>query len=302
MVTVDSTTTKQTVLLQAPTPGRAPQVLPAISPRAKRIANEINVDWTQLRGSGKTVRIREQDVRAASSLSSGPNTVPLTMTRKAIASRMKHSLEQTAPVTITTKAAATALVSLRSQLKSMASSSNDSPTPSFSDIVIKLVAKCLKRHPVVYAQWTGPELTQPSSINIGFAVDTEAGLLVPVIDDVPSLSLEQVASVSRGLIEKARSRSLSTTEMSGGVFSVSNLGAYGIDSFTPIINCPETAILGLGAIRREPVVDATNQIVARDQITLSLTFDHRVIDGAPAAAFLQTVCAAIEKASAWLID
>jgi pyruvate dehydrogenase E2 component (dihydrolipoamide acetyltransferase) len=271
---------------------------PAISPRAKRVAQETNVDWTQLTGSGSTGRIREKDVRAAASVTSPISTQATTATRRTIASRMKESLAQTAPVTLTTKADATALVNLRTQLKAAAEKS----APSYTDIVIKLLAKCLERHPALYAQWTGQEITQPSCINIGVAVDTDEGLMVPVVKDVPRLSLGAVAEASRSLIEKARDRQLSASEMTDGVFSVSNLGAYGIDAFTPIINYPETAILGLGTIRREAMVDSSDQIVPRDQITLSLTFDHRVIDGAPAAAFLKNVREAIENASAWLID
>lgn len=279
---------------------------PAVSPRAKRVAMELDVDWTKLTGSGSSGRIHERDVRAAASDSGSAICrvgQPLTATRRTIAARMKHSLQQTAPVTLTTKIDATSLVSLRTQLKAdEAPAGATDACPTFNDIVIKLVAKCLQRHPGVYAQWIDDALVQPAAINIGLAVETDEGLKAPVIRDVPSLSLRKVAAETRRLIERARSRQLAAAEMSGGVFSISNLGAYGIDAFTPIINHPETAILGLGAIRREAVVDAANQIVARDQVTLSITFDHRVLDGAPAARFLQTLGGAIENAAAWLID
>src|SRR5208282_4000566 len=125
-------------------------------------------------------------------------------------------------------------------------------------------------------------------INIGIAVDTDAGLLVPVVRDVPRLSLKDLSLRSRDLIARARQGKLSTSELQGGTFTVTSLGALGIDAFTPIINYPECGILGVGRIRRCPVV-LGDQIVIRDQVTLSLTFDHRITDGAPAARFLQTL-------------
>ena len=134
------------------------------------------------------------------------------------------------------------------------------------------------------------------------AVDTEAGLLAPVIRNVCGLLIAELAEQSRKLIDRARSGRITAAEFEGGVFTISNLGAYGINAFTPVINLPEVAILGLGAIRREPVVADDGQIVAIQQITLSLTFDHRLVDGAPAARFLQDVVNAIANPSAWLLS
>jgi pyruvate dehydrogenase E2 component (dihydrolipoamide acetyltransferase) len=130
-------------------------------------------------------------------------------------------------------------------------------------------------------------------------VDTDAGLLVPVVCDVPALGLRQLAARSRDLIDRARSGRLAASEMQGGCFTVTNLGAFGIDAFTPIINCPECAILGVGRIAKRPAV-VGDAIVARDQVTLSLTFDHRIVDGAPAARFLQTLVQMIESPAPWL--
>ena len=132
-------------------------------------------------------------------------------------------------------------------------------------------------------------------------MDTDAGLLVPVVRDVPGLSLRQLARQTRDLADKARRRQLTPDEMRGGTFTVTNLGAYGIDAFTPIINWPECAILGVGRIRRQPAV-VNDQIVPRDAVTLSLTFDHRLVDGGPAARFLQTLCKGVENPAAWLVD
>jgi pyruvate dehydrogenase E2 component (dihydrolipoamide acetyltransferase) len=202
---------------------------------------------------------------------------------------MLASQQQTAAVTLTSRADATNLVSLRQQFKS-----TGGPVPTYADIIAKLVAAALVQHPLM--------TSGPSLADIGLAVDTDAGLLVPVLQDVAGQSLLQLAEQSRQLVEKARRGALSLAEMSGGVFTITNLGNYGIDAFTPIINLPETGILGLGTIRREAVVLEDDRIVARDQITLSLTFDHRLVDGAPAARFLRTIVQAIENPSAWLLQ
>ncbi len=269
------------------------------SPRARRVATELGVDWTRLKGSGRDGRVREQDVRAAAPSGAQSNLSPR---RRVIADRMLASQRQTASVTLTTRADATQLVRLREQFKA---SKTPTIVPSYTDIIAKLVVTVLRQHPHMASRWEGDRLIEPTAnddLAIGIAVDTEAGLLVPVISQVNRLSVRQVAERSRELIEKARAGKLSTAEMQGGVFTITNLGAYGIDAFTPIINVPETAILGLGAIRRDPVVIENDQIVIRDLITLSLTFDHRVTDGAPAARFLQTIRAAIEDASVWLLN
>ena len=138
-------------------------------------------------------------------------------------------------------------------------------------------------------------------IHIGLAVDTAEGLIVPVLRNVLSEPLLTLAAESSRIIRKARDGKLSGTEMQDSVFTITNLGSFGIDAFTPVINLPETAILGLGAIRRQPVVTTDDRIEVRSIMTLSLTFDHRAIDGAPAATFLQSVVAAIENPAARLL-
>jgi pyruvate dehydrogenase E2 component (dihydrolipoamide acetyltransferase) len=210
---------------------------------------------------------------------------------------MLQSQQQTAPVTLTTRVDATNLVSLRQQFKS---ANDQGAIPSYSDIIMKLASIVLSQHPLLMSQWVGEQLVIPEAIHIGVAVDTEAGLLVPVVRDVDQLSLLEVSKQSAQLVERARTGQLKAPDLQGGVFTITNLGSYGIDAFTPIINIPETAILGLGRIRREPAV-YENQIVPRDQLSLSLTFDHRIVDGAPAARFLQTLGQAIETPSAWLL-
>jgi pyruvate dehydrogenase E2 component (dihydrolipoamide acetyltransferase) len=273
------------------------------SPRARRVARELGIDWHRLTGTGRNGRIRERDIRDAASRPQGTGEstlIPISSRRRTIASRMKASCEQTAPVTLTTRLDATNLVNLRAQFKQ---SSTEAIVPSYSDIVIKLVSLALQQHPMLAVraegdQWILPPI--PNGLNIGFAVDTDDGLVVPVIHEVGSLGLFELARQSTELVEKARSGRLTVAEMQDGVFTITNLGSFGIDAFTPSINLPETAVFGLGRIRKEPLV-IDNHLVARDQMTISLTFDHRIVDGAPAARFLQSVSQAIENPSAWLL-
>lgn len=256
---------------------------PAISPRAQRVARELGIDWTKLQGTGRTGRIRERDVRAAGETRHSP---PI---RKTIADRMLASHRSTAPVTLTTTADATNLVNRRAQLKAA-----NGIVPSYTDFLVRLSAIALQQHPHLNARWADDRIVLCPGIHIGIAVDTDAGLFVPVVRDVPSLRLQELAERSRDLVERARQRKLTADEVQGGTFTVTNLGAFGIDAFTPIINFPECAILGMGRIERRPVVRG-EQIAIRAQITLSLTFDHRIVDGAPAARFLQTLVGLIEN-------
>jgi pyruvate dehydrogenase E2 component (dihydrolipoamide acetyltransferase) len=159
---------------------------------------------------------------------------------------------------------------------------------------VKLSAVALQQHPALNSRLDGERLLLLRQVHIGIAVDTEAGLLVPVIRDVPALTLRQVAAWSHDLAERARQGRLQAAEMQDGTFTVTNLGAFGIDAFTPILNPPQCAILGIGGIRREAVPEG-ERIVARERITLSLTFDHRLVDGAPAARFLQTLSRLVEN-------
>jgi pyruvate dehydrogenase E2 component (dihydrolipoamide acetyltransferase) len=259
-----------------PTPdGRTP-----VTPRARRVAAELGVDTALLRGSGRGGRIREADVRAAGSAKADP--APAASLRRTIARRMMESRQNTAPVTLTSRAGATALVALRNRWKLWP---GPGPAPSYTDILAKLVAIVLESHPA---------LGLSGKAHIGIAVDTPEGLLVPVLRDVAALSLADLARRSRELIEAAHARRLRPEDLAGGTFSITNLGGFGIDAFTPIVNFPEIAVLGVGAIRKEPVVLESGELAAREQMTLSLTFDHRVVDGAPAARFLQALVRLIE--------
>jgi pyruvate dehydrogenase E2 component (dihydrolipoamide acetyltransferase) len=273
----------------------------AASPRARRAAKMLQVDLNALRPTGQGGRIRERDVLAvgpapadvsAMAPAAAKLEVPITTQRRTIAERMMISREKTAPVTLTCRCDATSLVALRSKFKLAADSSI---VPSFTDIIAKVAAGALGQHPMLAGRWDGERILLPDAIHIGIAVDTEHGLLVPVVRHVADLSVREIAHRSRSLVEAARSRRLKAEDMQGGCFTLSNLGSFGIEAFTPIINYPETAVLGLGAISRVPSVLEDGQLGVREQIMLSLTFDHRIVDGAPAARFLQALREGIEK-------
>jgi pyruvate dehydrogenase E2 component (dihydrolipoamide acetyltransferase) len=273
------------------------------SPRARRLATSLGIDWRLLIGSGAGGRVRECDVKNASTNLPSPITaagkaqrIPISKKRRLIAQRLIASMQLTVPVTLTTKADATNLVNLRNQFKS---TNGTHPIPSFQDIITKLVAEVLKQHMFLAGRWDEDAIVLPAhhELHIGMAVDTEDGLLVPVIRNVAGLNLRDVAAQSKILVQQAREGKITAAQMQGGVFTITNLGAFGIDSFTPVINYPEAAILGLGAIRKEPVFLDDGQVVAQLQLALSLTFDHRIVDGAPAARFLQSLVSAIANPS-----
>lgn len=213
--------------------------------------------------------------------------------RRIIAERLLTSRRSTAPVTLTTTVDATDLVNLRQQWK-VASASSDRLVPTYTDLFTRLTALALEKHPLLNSRWEDDCIVSPVGIHIGIAVATDAGLLVPVVRDILRLTLSELSMRSRDLIERARQGTLLAGELQGGTFTITSLGALGIDAFTPIIHYPECAILGIGRIRRCPAV-LGDAIVIRNQVTLSLTFDHRITDGVPAARFLQTVGALIEN-------
>lgn len=295
--------------------GRSGDASPAVvgrivaTPRARRIAGELGIEWSTLRGTGRNGRIRETDVRQASHAPTAAppqrpkrpsrpgRRIPITSRRKTIARRMVASQQETAPVTLHTRADVTALVRYRSAMKGAIA-----PVPAFTDIIACLAARALVKHPHLAGCWDEEAIVVPleDGFHIGVAVDSEEGLVVPVLRDVLHQTPQTLAAASRDLIERARRGQATAAEFDGGVFTITNLGSFGIDEFTPIINAPETAILGLGAIRREPVIGEGDQIEVRELMTLSLTFDHRVVDGAPAARFLADLRAALEDPEALL--
>jgi pyruvate dehydrogenase E2 component (dihydrolipoamide acetyltransferase) len=262
---------------------------PVSSPRARRAARELGVDWKRLKGSGRTGRVRERDVRAAA-LESGGRVVAVSAVRRTIAERLLYSLRNTAPVTLTTTVDADNLVNLRKQFQAAAAAD----APSYTDFLVKLAALALREHPALNARMEDERILESGVVHVGVAVDTEVGLLVPVVRNAADLTLRQIAAVTRDLISRARRRELKTEEMQGGTFTITNLGAFGVEAFTPIIQHPQCAILGVGTIRPEPVV-REDKVVAGVRLTLSLTFDHRIVDGAPAARFLQALGSLVEN-------
>ena len=260
----------------------------AISPRALRLATELGVDLSTLKGSGRNGRIVERDVREASPARSADKAA--SATRRTIARRLTESHRETAPVTLSTEADATSFVALRAEL--------DVPHLTYNVLFLKLTAAALAEHPDLNASWRDGTVHRHDEIHIGIAVDTNAGLLVPVITDVASRDLSDLARETSEVIQMARQGDLKAEHLQGGTFTITNLGAYGIDVFTPIVNLPQCAILGVGRIVSRPAV-YEGRIVPRDLVALSLTFDHRVVDGGPAARFLDTIRRHVERPELW---
>jgi pyruvate dehydrogenase E2 component (dihydrolipoamide acetyltransferase) len=256
------------------------------SPRARRLARELGIDCATISGTGRGGRVRERDVRAAAA---GPVT-PHTPIRRLTAARMVAGVTQAAPVTLTTKADATELVALRRRLKAAAPEA----APGYTELIVKLTAAALRQHPFLQAQWRDDGLYLPDAVHVAVGIDTEAGLLAPVLRDADRLSLAALAAQLHELIGLARAGRLRAEQMRDATFTVTNLGMFGIDAFTPVIHLPQCAVLGVGRIVREPAV-VGDRIVPREMLTLSLTFDHRVVDGAPAARFLDALRRSIEQ-------
>ena len=311
-----------------------------ISPRARRLAAQKGVNYTQIGGSGPGGRIIERDIRAAlehqppltrqaraqmasqtwtvPARGSGPGgrvtaadlqpipadasteqrttpdipaaydnpdeTIPVRGIRKVIAERMYESLQSTAQLTLNTSADARAMLALRKQFKQNEARQHI----SINDLLLFAVARTLTEHQMLNGIYDGQNIRLYNAVNLGMAVDTERGLVVPVIQDAHTRPLSDLATESKRLAKATGDGKLMPDEMQGGTFTVTNLGALGIESFTPIINPPQIAILGVGSINLKPVmVDETVEHIPH--IALSLTIDHQAVDGAPAARFLQAL-------------
>ena len=264
------------------------------SPLARRMAAEAGLDLTTLVGTGPGGRIVEEDVKQAlagrtQAVSTAGEVIPLTGVRQVIAKRMAESIRVTARVTLVTEADATELVKLRSDFQKSVNLS-----PSYSDLLVMIVARALREHPSLNARLVGDTIQFLSAVSIGLAVDTKRGLLVPVIKDADRKNLAQIVRESQELIKRAREGNSLPEDLDGGTFTLTNLGMYDIDAFTPIINLPQCAILGIGRIVARPVV-YEGKIAVRQMMHLSLAFDHRIVDGAPAARFLQRVKQFVEN-------
>jgi len=290
-----------------------------ISPRAKRLADQHNVPAFDLQGTGPDGAIIERDIRVyldharvepEPSVEVVPSpappvvpkagigvpeegnevlqVIPLRSVRAVTAERMAASSQATARVTLTRQVDATSLVALRRQLN------EDGIEVSYNDLLLHVLGHVLGEFPQMNSSLTEEVIQVWQRIHIGLAVDTDRGLLVPVVRDVDRKGLRQLAKDSQRAIEDALEGRTSPDELKGGTFTLTNLGMYGVDAFTPIINLPECAVLGVGRIAKVPAV-VGDSIVARHMVWLSLSFDHRLVDGAPAARFLQRLVQLVER-------
>lgn len=271
-----------------------------VTPAARKLAEEHKVDLAPIVGTGPGGRVTREDVQkviddrakaptptaapsAPPSAAPAPaaQNIPLRGMRKVIAERMHKSLQGSAQLTITTEVDVTQLIDRRQEVQREFNA-------TYTDFIVQACAHALKQHPRMNSALDGDTIRYNGAIHVGLAVALEEGLIVPVVHNTDKKSLQEIAQDARQLAEKARAGKLAIEEVSGGTFTISNLGMYGVDGFTPIINTPQTGILGVGRIVEKPVI-YRGEIAKRSMMVLSLTFDHRVIDGAPAGAFLQTV-------------
>lgn len=291
-------------------PTRDPAGRAKISPRARALAEMHGLDVRVLVGTGPGGRVIERDVQTAvasraaappaapagvspsssAPISSAP-TVPAAPAaarmRAIIAQRMTESLHTTAQLTLTTEVDMEETVRLRSEVGPELER-REGVRVTYTDIIIRAAAVALREHPGINARWEGEGIRRLSEIHVGVAVSLDEGLVVPVVRHADRATLGQISGAVRDLSERARTHRLRPEEMQGGTFTITNLGMHDVDAFTPILNPPEAAILGVGRLHRRPVA-VGDRAEIRSTMVLSLTFDHRVVDGAPAAQFLQRV-------------
>ena len=304
-------------------PAAAPAAVPVaagarlrVSPLARKTAAKLGVDLSKLTGSGPSGRIRQQDVLAAANaaqaaapapaaaaapaarpaakggleLMEGDTVVKLAGMRKVVAQRMLQSHTEIPPVTQNTKVDVTELMKFRKMLLAETGSKY-----SVNDLILKATAKCLRAHPEVLVSLDGDQIIQRAHVNLGMAVALDAGLIVPVIRDADRLGLDALSTAAKDLASRAKSNKLTPDEYKGSTFSVSNLGMFGIETFTPIVNQPDAAILGVCAVEDELVMDDQGGISKHQVMRLSFTYDHRLIDGAVAAKFVMALRDLLEK-------
>jgi len=261
------------------------------TPLARKLAAEAGVGLAGIAGSGPGGRITRADVDHRRQI--GGQVVPLAGVRARIAEHMSASARETARVTLTTEVDANQLVEARTRLKA-AYSGELGFDIGYNDLLIAICARALREHPAVNSRLEGDSIRLLDEVHVGLAVDTDRGLLVPVVRHADRLRLVEIARTLRELVARARAGNIGPDELKGGTFTITNLGTFGIDAFTPIINLPECAILGVGRIAPRPAV-VDGQLAVRHRLWLSLTFDHRLLDGAPAARFLQRIAQLAEE-------
>ena len=268
---------------------------PKATSAARKIAEEEKIDLSGIEGTGLGGRITSSDLLESSgkkengtqAAGRGERRVPMTGMRKAISRNMRKSLETCAQTELFVEISMENVIELRNRWKA------SGVKVSYNDIIIKAVARALMEHPVVNASVGENEIIYHEYANIGLAVDSGDGLLVPVVKDADLKNVKEIAADTASYVEKAREGKLRPEDMSGGTFTVSSLGMFGIDRFISIINVPESAILSVGRIAKKPVVvtgkDGKDEIVIRQICEFGLSFDHRIIDGARAAEFLRSL-------------
>lgn len=287
-----------------PTPSSAGYGRPSdrvvASPAARRLAQEYGVDLASLKGTGPGGRITREDILAAkdagqttSQVTQSVSKIPqpqilrkmkLSGVRKVVAERLSYSARTVVPVMITIEADATKLMAMKEKQSHV----------GFTAFSVKAVAKALRNHPAVNSTIENDEITTYSDVNVAVAINTDQGLIAPVIRNADKLSLQEINSMIDDLASKAKENKLAIENLTGGTFTVTNLGAYDVESFAPVINPPQCAILGLGRIGYKPSTHGKD-VIARPSTLLTLVFDHRIIDGVPAAKFLRDVKRHLEE-------
>ena len=277
-----------------------------ISPLARKTAKKLGVDITILHGTGPGGRIIQQDIlkkaeepaapeKAAPAepaathagsieLMDGDTVVKLTGMRKTIAERMYRSHNEIPAVTQDVKIDVTKLMEFRKQLNA-----NRETKLSVNDFMLKATAKALKKNKNILVSLDGDKIIKRAHVNLGMAVSLDEGLIVPVIKDADKMGIEELSDTAKDLAVRAREGKLNMDEYSGSTFTISNLGMYGVSSFTPIINQPDAAILGVNTIQSELDMDDEGKVFKKQVMTISLTFDHRLLDGSAAAVFQQDI-------------
>lgn len=257
------------------------------SPRAKALARERGIELSTLKGSGPGGRIVEQDVRAVKATRTGrpraATETPLSQMRKAIARTTTSSKGPVPHFYVTSDIDMDDAVRFRQQYKQARTEH-----PSVTDMILKAVAVALQKHPEINVSYAGDVLRQHQRIDLGMAVGLEDGLITPVIRDCESKTLRQIAAETKRLAERARKRQLAPEEYTGSTFSISNLGMYDVDSFIAVLTPPEAAALAVGAVREEPVVSGSRVKLGR-RMRVTMSCDHRALDGVQAAVFLKEV-------------
>ncbi|MFW7381630.1 MAG: pyruvate dehydrogenase complex dihydrolipoamide acetyltransferase [Oligoflexus sp.] len=301
------------------------------SPLARKVAKENQLDLSQISGSGPSGRVvirdveealrsglsmraptaeptREEPIASAAEVvpavsTTGDHDIPNSMMRKTIAKRLLLGKNEAPHFYLTISVDMAKLIEWRKQLNSEVKEGDDRSPPkvSVNDLIVLAVARALVRHPEVNASWQGGFIRRFGSVDISMAVAIPDGLITPIIKGAHALGVREIARRSKELAKKAKDNSLKPEEFQGGTFSISNLGMMGIEEFTAIINPPQSAILAVGATIPTPWVDASGELVVQQRMKMTLSCDHRVIDGATGALFLQTLKSYLENPLAMLI-